>query len=122
MNYTILNRNDLPRDGNSREFQRYLHGGTGISFIRVEAQPGEGPGLHKHPYTEVFIVQEGQAAYTVGATRVEVKTAIHLSAEGAPGFSFPSSFITGILSRYFGNTTSYLHNSAPFSLLAHVVS
>jgi quercetin dioxygenase-like cupin family protein len=31
--------------------------------IFVDAPPGGGPGLHKHPYEEVFIVQEGEATF-----------------------------------------------------------
>jgi mannose-6-phosphate isomerase-like protein (cupin superfamily) len=33
--------------------------------------PGEGPRLHKHPYAEVFIIQEGRATYTVGTTTLD---------------------------------------------------
>ena len=40
--------------------------GAGISVIVVDAGPGEGPSLHRHPYTEVFVVLEGEARFTVG--------------------------------------------------------
>jgi len=39
----------------------------------VEARPGEGPKLHSHPYEEVFIVQEGQATFTVGSDIIEAR-------------------------------------------------
>jgi mannose-6-phosphate isomerase-like protein (cupin superfamily) len=42
------------------------HGGLGISLLVVDAQPGDGPSLHQHPYAEVFIVQEGEAAFVAG--------------------------------------------------------
>jgi mannose-6-phosphate isomerase-like protein (cupin superfamily) len=29
--------------------------------------------LHRHPYPEIFMVQEGQATYTVGSSTLEVK-------------------------------------------------
>ena len=39
----------------------------------VDAPPGGGPKLHRHPYEEVFIVQEGTATFTAGDEMVEVK-------------------------------------------------
>ncbi len=41
--------------------------GAGISVIAVESQPGDGPALHRHAYTEVFVVLEGQATFTLGS-------------------------------------------------------
>jgi mannose-6-phosphate isomerase-like protein (cupin superfamily) len=38
----------------------------------VDAPPGGGPKLHRHPYEEVFIVQEGTATFTAGDETVEV--------------------------------------------------
>ncbi|MBV9232038.1 MAG: cupin domain-containing protein [Chloroflexi bacterium] len=73
MNYTILHRDDLPHDGSAYEFQGYLHGDTKVSFIWVDMLPGDGVRLHKHPYEEVFIVQEGQATFTVGSDTLEAK-------------------------------------------------
>jgi mannose-6-phosphate isomerase-like protein (cupin superfamily) len=40
--------------------------GAGISVIAVEAEPGAGPALHRHPYTEVFVVLDGRATFTLG--------------------------------------------------------
>ena len=37
--------------------------GAGVCIIFVEAPPGTGPSLHKHPYEEIFIVQEGEALF-----------------------------------------------------------
>src|SRR5262249_38115318 len=67
----IISKEELPFEGYSWEFQGYHYGNTNISFILVEAQPGEGPKLHSHPYEEVFIVQEGQATFTVGNETIE---------------------------------------------------
>jgi quercetin dioxygenase-like cupin family protein len=40
--------------------------GAGVSVIVVDAAPGEGPRLHRHPYREVFVVLEGRATFTLG--------------------------------------------------------
>ncbi len=37
----------------------------------IDAPPGNGPKLHKHPYEEVFVVPEGTATFTVGDEVVE---------------------------------------------------
>jgi mannose-6-phosphate isomerase-like protein (cupin superfamily) len=36
-----------------------------VSFFVTDHPPGSGPPLHKHPYPEVFLVQEGEATFTV---------------------------------------------------------
>jgi quercetin dioxygenase-like cupin family protein len=53
------------------EFQVYHHGAN-ISVIVVNAPPGGGPKLHRHPYEEVFVVQEGHATFTAGGETIEV--------------------------------------------------
>jgi mannose-6-phosphate isomerase-like protein (cupin superfamily) len=40
--------------------------GTTISFFVTNHAPGEGPSLHRHPYPETFIVQQGTVTFTVG--------------------------------------------------------
>jgi mannose-6-phosphate isomerase-like protein (cupin superfamily) len=64
---------ELARSGGTYDFEGYLHGDAGVSVILVDMAPGEGPKLHKHPYEEVFIIQEGTATYTIGSTTVEAK-------------------------------------------------
>jgi hypothetical protein len=54
VDYTIVNMDELAREGDTYEFEGYLHGGAGVSVILVDMAPGEGPKLHKHPYEEVF--------------------------------------------------------------------
>jgi quercetin dioxygenase-like cupin family protein len=73
MSYRLISREELRQDGASYEFEGRLFGETNISFILVDVPPGGGPRLHSHPYQEIFIVQEGQATYTLGATTLEVK-------------------------------------------------
>lgn len=68
---SVVSWSDLPLDGNSHEFEGYLHGDVGVSFILVDAWPGRGPRLHRHAYAEVFVVQEGRATFTVGDDTIE---------------------------------------------------
>jgi mannose-6-phosphate isomerase-like protein (cupin superfamily) len=67
MSYTVLTRDELPRDGNVSEFQGYLHEETNVSFIWVDMPPGDSVRLHKHPYAEIFVIQEGHVTFTVGS-------------------------------------------------------
>lgn len=73
MSYLVVNPDELHTSGSTSEFEGYLHADTGVSFIFVDFQPGEGVRLHKHPYQEIFIIQEGVATYTVGPTTLEAR-------------------------------------------------
>lgn len=68
----VIPLSDLPRVGNAHELEGYLHGGARASIIFVDSPPGSGPRLHRHPYAEIFIVQEGRATFTVGDETFEV--------------------------------------------------
>jgi mannose-6-phosphate isomerase-like protein (cupin superfamily) len=45
--------------------------GSGVSFFLVNNQPGEGPDLHKHPYSETWIVRSGKARITADGEDIE---------------------------------------------------
>ncbi len=68
----VVDMADPARGEDANEFQGFRHG-AGVSFIVVDAPPGGGPRLHRHPYEEVFVVQEGSANFTAGDETVEVK-------------------------------------------------
>ncbi len=68
----ILNRSNLDSTDIGWEFQGKQYDNTPFTFIIVEAPPGTGPRLHSHSYQEVFIIQAGQATFTVGAETFEV--------------------------------------------------
>lgn len=72
MNYTLLHRDDLPYDGNTYEFQG-IHQDTNVSFIWVDMPPGGAIRLHKHPYEEIFIIQEGTATFNVDSVTLEAR-------------------------------------------------
>ena len=65
VSYTLLNRDELQPYGNTYEFEGQQYGNTNISFIWVDMPPGDSIRLHKHPYEEVFIIQEGFVTFTV---------------------------------------------------------
>jgi mannose-6-phosphate isomerase-like protein (cupin superfamily) len=47
-------------------------GAADVSCFVTATSPGEGPGLHVHPYPEVFYVREGLAVFTVGEEELPV--------------------------------------------------
>ncbi len=72
--FTITHRDALGAVGDDFEFQGFAHGGARVSFISVDTtKVGYGPRLHRHPYEEVFIIQEGRARYTVGEVTLEAE-------------------------------------------------
>lgn len=42
-------------------------------MIFVDAPPGGGPSLHKHPYEELFILLEGEATFVAGENEVRAR-------------------------------------------------
>jgi mannose-6-phosphate isomerase-like protein (cupin superfamily) len=69
---TVIRQDALPWSAIAHELVGEDHGGVGVCVLFVDAAPGQGPGLHKHPYEEVFIVQEGRGTFVVGDEEVEV--------------------------------------------------
>jgi mannose-6-phosphate isomerase-like protein (cupin superfamily) len=67
----VIDMADPAPGDDPNEFQGYHHD-AGVSLIMVDAPPGSGPRLHRHPYEEVFVVQEGSATFTAGDEVVEV--------------------------------------------------
>lgn len=68
---TALSTGIIPADdirvGESRtlKFEGYCYA-SGISYFFVTNDPGQGPGLHRHPYTETWHVIEGEATIRMG--------------------------------------------------------
>ena len=69
----ILDISDLPHGETAYAFEGHHHGATNVSFFLVDAPPGSSPKLHKHPYEEVFVVQEGTVTFTTGDDVVEAR-------------------------------------------------
>jgi len=69
---SFFNLEQLPFVGMSYEFVGETQGAPFSAYI-VDARPGQGPPLHRHPYVEVAFTLEGCAAITIGNETHEVK-------------------------------------------------
>jgi mannose-6-phosphate isomerase-like protein (cupin superfamily) len=47
-------------------FRGSEHGDVPVSVIVDRSRPGEGPALHRHPYDEVWVVEQGEITFTAG--------------------------------------------------------
>lgn len=69
----VIPLDDLPETPDAHRFEGANQGDVPVSFILVHSPPGSKPvALHRHPYAEVFIVQAGEATFTVGRETVVV--------------------------------------------------
>lgn len=87
----ITIREDLPYEGVSYEFEGHRHGDTAASIFFFEGPPGSGRKLHRHPYAELFIVQEGQATFTVGDETIVAVGGQPLVAPAGVAHAFPNT-------------------------------
>lgn len=63
---TIVPVDELEHSRHSHEFVGADHGDVPFCVILVHSQAGVGPKLHRHPYAEVFVVEDGQATFRIG--------------------------------------------------------
>jgi quercetin dioxygenase-like cupin family protein len=68
----LVRQEQLPFQGMSHQFVGADQGDVGISAYLVNAAPGRGPRLHRHPYDKVVFVREGRARWTVNGQDREV--------------------------------------------------
>ena len=66
-----IRQEELPFAGSSHQFVGADQGDVAISAFLLSAQPGKGPGPHRHPYDEVQFVREGRGLYTVNGQQFE---------------------------------------------------
>ncbi len=59
-----------PSPGGTITFVGEEHG-AGVSMFLVNNEPGAGPDLHLHPYSETWIVRAGRARFTADGVDVE---------------------------------------------------
>ena len=81
----VIKVDDLPMSVIAREFVGDDHDGVGITFLLVNAPPGSGTALHKHPYEEIIIVQEGRGTFVLDGVESDVQAGeIVIIPAGAP--------------------------------------
>ena len=69
--YQVLRADEQQRSpGGTLTFEGEAHG-SGVSFFLVNNQPGEGPDLHRHPYSETWIVRGGRGRFTANGEDIE---------------------------------------------------
>jgi quercetin dioxygenase-like cupin family protein len=85
--HTLLSVADLPGSETASRFEGRDHDAT-VSFFLSRHPPGTGPGLHRHPYEETFIIEEGSATFTVDGESIEAQAGqiIVVPAGAAHGF------------------------------------
>jgi mannose-6-phosphate isomerase-like protein (cupin superfamily) len=69
----IVPFDELDHSEHSHEFVGAEHGDVPFCVILVHSRPGVGPKLHRHPYSEVFIVESGRATFRIGDDTVVVE-------------------------------------------------
>jgi mannose-6-phosphate isomerase-like protein (cupin superfamily) len=88
--FTVVTDAELQHFPSTREFIGEEHG-TDVCFILVDMPPGDGVRLHRHPYPELFIVQEGSATYRVGDRTLEVEAPRTLIVPGGVAHGFANT-------------------------------
>ena len=68
----VIPLDDLEHTAHARELVGAEHGDVPFSVILVHSQPGVGPKLRRHPYAEVFIVEQGEATFRLGDETIVV--------------------------------------------------
>jgi mannose-6-phosphate isomerase-like protein (cupin superfamily) len=61
-----ISKEELSATSTGWRFEGYNFNDTNVSFYIIEAAPGKGTKLHRHPYEEAFITLEGKATFTIG--------------------------------------------------------
>jgi mannose-6-phosphate isomerase-like protein (cupin superfamily) len=70
--YSVIRSGELlPSPGGTVKFEGEPYG-SGVSFFLVNNEPGTGPDLHRHPYSETWIVRSGKARITTDGEDIEV--------------------------------------------------
>jgi mannose-6-phosphate isomerase-like protein (cupin superfamily) len=47
--------------------------GSEVSFFLVNNEPGKGPDLHKHPYSETWIIRSGTGRFTADGEELDAR-------------------------------------------------
>ena len=66
-----VRQDDLPFVGSSHQFIGAEQGDVSVCVYLLNAQPGKGPGPHRHPYDEIQFVREGRGRWVVNGEEFE---------------------------------------------------
>ena len=62
---------DLASGPTAQQFEGAVHGGGGgVAFFLNHTPPGRGAEAHRHPYAEVFVIQEGEVTFVVDGAEI----------------------------------------------------
>jgi quercetin dioxygenase-like cupin family protein len=86
----VLKQDQLPWSEIAHELVGSEHG-LDITLLFIDAEPGRGPALHRHPYAEIFIVQAGQATFTIEGEEQESTAGDILIAHANQAHAFVNS-------------------------------
>jgi mannose-6-phosphate isomerase-like protein (cupin superfamily) len=80
--YSVIRSGELqPSPGGTVTFEGDSHA-SGVSFFLVNNEPGAGPNLHRHPYSETWIIRSGKARFTADDQDIEAGPGDILVVEG----------------------------------------
>jgi mannose-6-phosphate isomerase-like protein (cupin superfamily) len=69
--HTVIRAEEQERNARGTvKFEGGAHG-SGVSLFLVNNEPGEGPDLHRHPYSETWIVRSGKARMTADGQDID---------------------------------------------------
>ena len=69
--YKVIRADEVQRSpGGTVTFEGEPYG-SGVSFFHVNNEPGQGPDLHRHPYSETWIVRSGKVRFTADGEDIE---------------------------------------------------
>jgi mannose-6-phosphate isomerase-like protein (cupin superfamily) len=88
--FLSLPRDSLPGPA-GRQFVGADHGAVPVSLFLVDAPPGAGPGLHRHPYPEVFVLESGDADFQIDGAHVQATAGDILVAPAGSAHRFTST-------------------------------
>jgi quercetin dioxygenase-like cupin family protein len=71
--YLVFDRAQLEHEDGTWSLEGQTFGAEGVSVILVEIPPGRKVRLHRHPYMEIFVVQDGEATFTAGDATMQLK-------------------------------------------------
>jgi len=87
----VLKQRELPFSRIAHELVGADHGGVGVCVLFIDAPPDRGPGLHRHPYEEIFILLDGEATFRVGDEELRIAAGEIVIVPGGVPHAFTNS-------------------------------